>query len=211
MVFRLDETYHFPDPSLAEDDGLLAIGGDLHEQRLINAYQLGIFPWYNEDDPICWFSPHERCVLFPTEFHKSRSLKKRMKAHDFNFTSNQAFHEVIRNCKLIERPGQDGTWINDDMVEAYTKLHETGRAHSYEIWENGNLAGGIYGVKVNHVFCGESMFSAVTDASKILLAWICDTLPYRMIDCQVPNPHLMSLGARMISRSEFMKELHTKP
>jgi leucyl/phenylalanyl-tRNA---protein transferase len=210
MIFELDDSYRFPDPSLAEEDGLLAIGGDLSEQRLINAYHLGIFPWYNEEDPICWYAPHERCVIKPAEFHLTKSLSKFMRMNGFEFTQNKVFHEVIHSCKIISRKGQDGTWINDDMIAAYIKLHKAGWAHSFEIWKNGALAGGIYGVRINHVFCGESMFSNISNASKALMAWICGSDIFRLIDCQVPNPHLISLGAKMISRNEFMNFLNDK-
>jgi len=207
MIFRLNDSYDFPEPSYAEPDGLLAIGGDLDPGRLINAYQLGIFPWYNENEPICWFSPHERCVIYPENFHRSKSMDKFLRKFKPSFTMDTAFVEVIRSCQIIERKDQDGTWINNDMVEAYTKLFKLGWAHSFEIWIDGQLAGGLYGVCINQVLCGESMFSKISNASKALMAWICQSKNYSLIDCQVPNPHLLSLGANLISRDEFMKIL----
>jgi leucyl/phenylalanyl-tRNA--protein transferase len=205
MIFRLDERLLFPDPALAEDDGLLAIGGDLSTERLILAYQNGIFPWYSEDEPILWFSPHERFVLYPDELKVSKSMQRVLKSNRFNITINKAFEAVIAACSKAPRPGQDGTWITADMQAAYITLNNKGHAHSVEVWEKGELVGGLYGVQINNVFCGESMFSKVSNASKAALIYLCKSGKYNLIDCQVHTPHLESMGARMISRAEYGK------
>jgi len=207
MIFRLDERLIFPDPALAEDDGLLAVGGDLSAQRLLLAYENGIFPWYSEDDPILWYSPHERFVLHPERLKISKSMRQVLRSGKFNVTINTCFNEVIEACSAVERPGQDGTWINADMKAAYNRLHRLGRAHSVEVWKQGELAGGFYGVQVNSVFCGESMFSRVSNASKTALVWLCQSGLYKLIDCQVYTEHLASMGAAMISREEYMRSL----
>lgn len=205
MIFRLDERLLFPDPALAEDDGLLAIGGDLSTERLLLAYQNGVFPWYSEDEPILWFSPHERFVLYPDELKISKSMQKVLKSGRFNITINMAFEKVIAACSKAPRPGQDGTWITADMQAAYISLNEKGFAHSVEVWEGEELVGGLYGVQVNNVFCGESMFSKVSNASKAALVYLCQSGKYNLIDCQVYTQHLESMGARMISREEYMR------
>jgi leucyl/phenylalanyl-tRNA--protein transferase len=210
MVFGLDELYlAFPDPALADPDGLLAIGGDLSPERLKNAYASGIFPWFSEGDPILWFAPHERCVIFPERVKVSKSMQKVLQSGLFQITWDQAFAQVIRGCAVVDRTkqGQDGTWITDDMQEAYLKLHELGMAHSVEVWRDGQLVGGLYGVVVNKVFCGESMFSLVSNASKAALISLCRSGRFELIDCQLPNPHLMSLGAELIPRKEYLKIL----
>ena len=212
MVFRLQKNViSFPDSSLADPDGLLAVGGDLSKERLLLAYQNGIFPWFSEGDPICWFAPHERCVIFPQHLKISKSMKKVLKDQVFTITTNLAFSEVIRNCASVSRKMQDGTWITRDMRKAYTKLHESGHAHSVEVWQEGKLVGGLYGVKVNQVFCGESMFSLVSNASKAALIWLSQHPSIKMIDCQLPNEHLLSLGAEMISRAEYLELLRQEP
>ncbi|MCO5949927.1 leucyl/phenylalanyl-tRNA--protein transferase [Mucilaginibacter flavidus] len=203
MIFRLDERLLFPNPALAEDDGLLAIGGDLSTERLMLAYQNGIFPWYSEDEPILWFSPHERFVLYPDELKVSKSMQRVLKSGKFSITINNAFEAVIAACSKAPRPGQDGTWITADMQAAYIDLNKKGYAHSVEVWEKGELVGGLYGVQVNNVFCGESMFSKVSNASKAALIYLCKSGKYNLIDCQVYTPHLESMGARMISRAEY--------
>ena len=205
MIFRLDDRLLFPDPALAEDDGLLAIGGDLSVERLVLAYQNGIFPWYSEDEPILWFSPHERFVLYPAELKVSKSMQRVLKSGRFSITINKAFEAVIAACSKAPRPGQDGTWITADMQAAYIALNKKGYAHSVEVWENGELAGGLYGVQLNNVFCGESMFSKVSNASKAALIYLCQTGQYNLIDCQVYTPHLESMGARMITRAKYGK------
>lgn len=205
MIFQLDEhEVVFPHPSLAEPDGLLAIGGDLSEDRLILAYENGIFPWFSEDDPICWFSPHERCVIYPERVKISKSMRKIMSGSMFSLTMDTAFEQVIMNCAAMPRKDQDGTWITSAMQQAYIHLHHVGKAHSVEVWHHEELVGGLYGIAVDTVFCGESMFSKVSNASKAALIWLCQTQQYRLIDCQVPNDHLLSLGAEMISRARYM-------
>jgi leucyl/phenylalanyl-tRNA--protein transferase len=208
MVFRLlQNSLVFPDPALAEPDGLLAVGGDLSKERLILAYQSGIFPWFSEGDPICWFSPPERCVIFPAEVKISKSMKKILRDGTFSIKTNTAFAAVIKQCASVYREGQDGTWITTAMQDAYLRLHEAGVAHSVEVWQGDDLVGGLYGIKVNHVFCGESMFSLVSNASKAALIWLCQQPEFRLIDCQVPNDHLFSLGAQLIPRAEYLEHL----
>ena len=207
MIFRLDERLIFPDPALAEPDGLLAIDGDLSTERLLLAYRSGIFPWYSDDSPILWYSPHERFVLFPDELKVSKSMRQVLRSGKFNVTTNKAFSDVIEACSIVERIGQDGTWITDDMKTAYNQLHAEGYAHSVEVWEQDVLVGGFYGVQVGNVFCGESMFSRVSNASKTALIWLCNSGLYKLIDCQVHTEHLESMGARMIPREEYMRLL----
>jgi leucyl/phenylalanyl-tRNA--protein transferase len=208
MIFRLDkDDISFPKPELAEEDGLLAVGGDLSPERLILAYHHGIFPWYSDESPILWYSPHTRFVLFPDKIRVSKSMRKVINTGTFRFTYNENFEEVIKACAYTQRKDQPGTWINPDMQNAYIKLHESGLAHSVEAWEDKELAGGLYGVPVNKVFCGESMFSRVSNASKAALIWLCRSEKYKMIDCQVYTEHLERMGAEMISREEYMKIL----
>ena len=207
MIFRLDERLIFPDPELAEPDGLLAIEGDLSTERLLLAYQNGIFPWYSDDSPILWYSPHERFVLFPDKLKVSKSMRQVLRSGKFIITQNQCVTAVIEACSIVERIGQDGTWITDEMKIAYGLLHKNGYAHSVEVWENGKLVGGFYGVQVGSVFCGESMFSKESNASKTALVWLCQSGLYNLIDCQVYTDHLESMGAQMISREEYMAML----
>jgi len=208
MLFQLrKDIIAFPDPALAEDDGLLAIGGDLSVERLQLAYASGIFPWYSEEDPILWYAPPERCVLFPDKVKISKSMKSLLRRGIFTVTVNKAFTAVIQNCATIHRPGQDGTWIHKDMQRAYVALHKQGIAKSIEVWKENELAGGIYGIEMNDVFCGESMFSRETNASKVAMIALCKQMNYKLIDCQIPNPHLMSMGAEMISREDYMRYL----
>ena len=209
MIFRLDERLLFPDPALAEDDGLLALGGDLSVERLLLAYQNGIFPWYSDDSPILWYAPHERFVLYPEKLKVSKSMRSVLRSDKFTITTNTCFNGVIEACSIVDREGQDGTWITNDMKAAYNTLHECGHAHSVEVWAQGELVGGIYGVKVNSVFCGESMFSLLSNASKAALTWLCQSGDYTLIDCQVHTDHLESMGAEMISREEYMNLLST--
>jgi leucyl/phenylalanyl-tRNA--protein transferase len=206
MIFRLDHRLIFPDPSLAEPDGLLAVGGDLSTERLLLAYQNGIFPWYSDDTPILWYAPHERMVLFPEEVKFSKSMRRVLRSNKFTITVNQCFEQVIAACSAIPREGQDGTWITDEMMAAYIELHWLGYAHSVEVWQQGNLVGGLYGVKVNGIFCGESMFSLVSNTSKIAMIHLC-SMDYELIDCQLPTEHLASMGARLISREQYMELL----
>jgi len=210
-VFFLSERKVFPSPDLARKDGLLAIGGDLSEERLILAYQLGIFPWFSDDSPILWWSPDPRLVLFPNELHISKRLKRTIKKCTFEVSFDKAFKEVIEFCAKIKRKGQDGTWIGKEMMEAYLNLYYSGFAHSVECWQNGNLVGGLYGVSLGRVFFGESMFSKVTDASKVALITLVQKIKkwdFKFIDCQVTTSHLMSLGAREIPRKKFLRILN---
>jgi leucyl/phenylalanyl-tRNA--protein transferase len=208
MIFRLDDRLLFPNPSLAEEDGLLAIGGDLSTARLLLAYQNGIFPWYSDDDPILWYSPHERFVLYPPELKVSKSMRQVLRSGKFTVTTNTCFSDVVTACSSVIREGQDGTWITDDMKAAYAKLHREGHAHSVEVWQDDALVGGLYGVHAGDVFCGESMFSLASNASKTALIWLCNTGKYALIDCQVYTEHLESMGARMIPRQEYINVLH---
>ena len=195
--------------ALTEPDGLLAAGGDLSAERLINAYQHGIFPWFSEGDPILWWSPDPRCVLHPDKIRISRSLKKTLKKHPFEIRMDTAFADVIQAC-AAPRASQDGTWITADMFDAYVNLHKLGYAHSIECWQDDELVGGLYGIAIGKVFFGESMFSKKADASKIALVYLCDYLiqqGFKLIDSQVHTPHLESMGAEMISRSDFEKKV----
>lgn len=203
MFFQLaDSNLSFPNPALAEEDGLLAIGGDLSLERLLLAYSNGIFPWFSEDDPILWYSPHQRCVIYPIRIKVSKSMKKILKENVFEVTVNTAFEAVIKNCADTPRIGQDGTWITNEMQNAYINLHKKGFAHSVEVWLDKKLVGGLYGIKINRVFCGESMFSHVSNASKTALIYLSKT-DLDLIDCQLPNDHLMSMGAEMIQRELY--------
>lgn len=207
VIFRLNKELIFPDPTLAEEDGLLAVGGDLRPKRLMLAYQHGIFPWYSDDTPILWYSPHERFVLFPEKIKITRSMRQFMKKPEVEIRMNTNFEAVIKNCETIKREGQDGTWITDDMRKAYIKLHTLGHAHSIETYINDELVGGLYGVQTGHVFCGESMFSNAPNASKAALIWLCTTQGFKLIDCQVHTPHLESMGAEFIKREEYVDML----
>lgn len=211
MFYQLSDTeIWFPKPGLADEDGLLAVGGDLSPERLMLAYQNGIFPWYSDDTPILWYSPHQRFVLFPNKLKVSSSMRKVLKHGQFNITFDQAFSDVIQSCAHISRDGDLGTWITSDMQKAYILLHKFGYAHSIEVWENDTLVGGLYGVIVNNVFCGESMFSKVSNASKVALTWLCKNKAFLIIDCQVHTNHLESLGAEFISRSEYLELLNVE-
>lgn len=201
----------FPPVESAAPDGLLAYGGDLSPDRLLLAYRSGIFPWYSASDPILWWSPDPRLVLFVDEFILRKSLKKRMKHFEIRYDT--AFKQVMHECGSIPREGQKGSWIIPEMIEAYTILFDRGYAHSIEAWQDGKLVGGLYGVVIGRVFFGESMFSKVRDASKAAFATLVDRLKaegFEMIDCQVASPHLISLGAREISRTEFLDHLKNK-
>ena len=207
MIFRLDKRLLFPDPVLAEPDGLLAVGGDLSTERLLLAYSNGIFPWYDDESPILWYSPPERFVLYPEELKVSKSMRQVLRSGRFSVTSNQCFEKVISACSSVPREGQDGTWITGEMKAAYIGLHHKGYAHSIEVWEQDNLAGGLYGVPVGKVFCGESMFNLAPNASKTALIHLCNSGAYNLIDCQVHTNHLESMGARLISREEYLAAL----
>ncbi|MEJ7556850.1 MAG: leucyl/phenylalanyl-tRNA--protein transferase [Pedobacter sp.] len=208
MVFRLpDDEVVFPNPELADADGFLAVGGDLSVDRLLLAYENGIFPWFSEEDPICWYAPHERCVIYPEKVKVSKSMKKIVNSGDFTFTVNQAFEAVIANCANVGRKDQPGTWITEEMQVAYTALHRQGYALSVEVWKSNSLVGGLYGVVRGDVFCGESMFSLESNASKSALIFLCQSGQFKLIDCQLPNDHLLSMGAEMISREKYMQLL----
>lgn len=210
MIFRLEEDLiAFPPPELAEEDGLLAVGGGLEPERVMLAYRMGIFPWYSDETPILWYSPHERFVLFPLKIRISKSMRQLLKSGKFSVTENRAFEEVISSCASACRKDQDGTWITTDMKEAYISLHKLGHAHSVEVWYEGKLCGGLYGVSVGDTFCGESMFSRMSNASKTALVWLCSNKTYTMIDCQVYSEHLESMGAELISRDEYLKYLRS--
>ncbi len=199
------------DQALDNPPGLLAAGGDLSPARLINAYQHGIFPWYSDDQPILWWSPAPRCVIYPQNVHASRRLRRRFNQGQFSLTADRAFAQVIEACAGPRRD-HDGTWITEEMKQAYIHLYELGIAHSVEVWADGELAGGIYGLALGRVFFGESMFSQQRDASKIALVALCRQLQqwdYTLLDCQIANPHLLSMGAEDISRVEFNRYLKT--
>ena len=202
MVFLLNDSLVFPDPNRADEDGLLAIGGDLSAERLILAYQQGIFPWYSEGEPILWYSPHERFVIYSDEIHISRSMERLIRSDKYRITWDQAFTQVITQCSAIKRQGQKGTWITADMIDAYVALHERGIAHSVEVWQGDILAGGLYGVESGSVFSGESMFSLMPNTSKMALIYICQR-GYKLIDCQLHTAHLSSMGARHIDRKVY--------
>lgn len=205
-VFRLTEDLIFPPPELAEKNGLLAVGGDLSPKRLLLAYQMGIFPWFSPGEPILWWSPSPRLVLFPKEFRISRRLGRLIRQQRLQITMDTAFRSVIEACASMPRAGQEGTWITPEMIEGYVTLHELGYAHSVECWLGENLAGGLYGIALGKVFFGESMFSRESNASKVALATLVDILKQqdcRLIDCQLATRHLISLGAREIPGREF--------
>ena len=196
--------------ALPEPNGLLAAGGDLSPARLLNAYRQGIFPWYSEGNPILWWSPAPRCVLLPAEVHLSRRTRRRFNGGAYRITVNQAFEDVVQAC-AAPRPGEPGTWITAEMATAYQRMYHLGYAHSLEVWLDGELAGGIYGLLLGSVFFGESMFSGRTDGSKIALVALCrllDTSGVELMDCQIANPHLFSMGARETDRESFESELN---
>lgn len=213
--FWLDDDPEGPFPplhfALEEPNGLLAVGGDLSPQRLLNAYSHGIFPWYSEGEPILWWSPAPRAVLFPNELHIGRSLKKRIRQQPFSVTLNQEFEAVVAACAAPRKDHQsNGTWITQEMRHAYINLHQLGYAHSVECWQEGELVGGLYGIQIGQLFCGESMFTLVSDASKIALVTLLTEFragEVGMIDIQMMSPHMEQLGAREISRITFQQQL----
>lgn len=211
MIHFLNDKLWFPPASEAMDDGLLAVGGDLSTERILLAYRNGIFPWFNEDEPPVWWCPDPRFVLFPEKLKVSKSMQQLLKRNYFEFKTDTVFEEVIRNCRHIARKDQDGTWISDEVVAAYTKLHHMGIAHSAEAWLNGELVGGLYGLKMGKLFFGESMFSKISNASKyafLSYVTLLQSEGVQLIDCQVYTEHLESLGAEMITRTDFLKWLH---
>ena len=210
-MYYLTAALFFPPVSQTNATGILALGGDLSTERLLLAYKSGIFPWFEDGEPITWWSPNPRMVLFLDELIVSKSMRNILNRNIFKVTFNQNFREVISNCQNIKRNGQSGTWITNDMIDAYCKLHELGSAKSVEVWQDDELVGGLYGIDLGHVFCGESMFSTVSNASKVAFIALVNQLKtanYELLDCQVYNPHLESLGCREINRNEFMSILN---
>lgn len=200
----LTDKLEFPPISQANEYGMLCIGGDLSVERLQLAYKSGIFPWFSEGEPIVWYSPKERMVLYPDDLKVSKSMKQVLKKNVFRITENQEFEKVVFNCKNIKRNDGYGTWITDEMEQAYIDLHKLGIAKSVEVWKGEELVGGLYGVEVGNIFCGESMFSKVSNASKVAFMQLVQNNNYKLIDCQIYNDHLASLGAKEISREEFL-------
>lgn len=212
-MYFLSKELFFPPVSNANLDGILAIGGDLSTERLLLAYKSGIFPWFEEGEPIYWWSPNPRMVLFLDELVVSKSMRNILNRNIFKVTFNQNFREVISNCQKIKRKDQNGTWITQDMIEAYCKLNELGIAKSVEVWQNEELVGGLYGIDLGHIFCGESMFSIVSNASKVAFIALSNQLKsnnYKILDCQVYNEHLESLGCREIPREDFIELIISK-
>jgi leucyl/phenylalanyl-tRNA--protein transferase len=209
-VYLLSDDIAFPSPQLAAKEGLLAVGGDLSRERLLLAYQMGIFPWYSKYEPILWWSPDPRLVLYPGELRVSKSLQKTIKKNLFRVTMDQRFEAVINACAQSRTSADEGTWIVEEMVDAYCKLHEAGFAHSVEAWQNERLAGGLYGVSLVRCFFGESMFTHISNASKVAVVALAKhlrALDFDLIDCQVSTPHLLSFGAREIPRARYLNEL----
>ena len=222
-IFALNEKIEFPPVGLAERNGILAVGGDLSPQRLLLAYSLGIFPWYGSGEPLLWWSPDPRCVLFPENLHVSKRMERKLRSGNFILRSDTCFREVITSCAGIKRKHEKGTWINPDIISAYCRLHDLGWAHSIEAFIPDDspapgtgdtpvlqVAGGLYGISLGRCFFGESMFSSVSDASKaafISMVRALGALGIEIIDCQLPTPHLLSLGAEEIHRSEYMDML----
>jgi leucyl/phenylalanyl-tRNA--protein transferase len=208
--FALTSKLSFPPPRLASREGLLAVGGDLSAERLLLAYRMGIFPWYSDGEPILWWSPDPRLVLYPDEFHLSRSLEKTIRRGAVRVTMDEAFEQVIHECGRVRRDTGEGTWIVPEMVEAYCGLHRAGLAHSVEAWQGDRLAGGLYGISLGNCFFGESMFTRVNNASKVALSALVAYLKaeaFGLIDCQVTTGHLQRMGAREIPRRCYLKEL----
>ena len=205
-MYLLTDKIEFPEVNLASSDGLLAYGGDLSVDRLILAYSSGIFPWYEQGEPILWWSPDPRFVLYPNELKVSKSLQKTILKNEFQITKNKAFRDVIMSCAHTKRKGQPGTWITSEMMESYCQMHELGLAISVEVWLNTKLVGGLYGIDLgNNIFCGESMFSKASNTSKLALISLIQNNDYKLIDCQVFTDHLESLGAEEISREMFLE------
>jgi len=204
-MHHLTKNIQFPNVNEANKDGLLAIGGDLSSERLLLAYKSGIFPWFENYEPILWWSPDPRFVLFPEKLKVSKSMKQVLRNSSYVVTINKAFKDVILQCSKTKREGQKGTWISKIMINAYTKLHELGYAKSVEVWENENLVAGFYGIDLGNIFCGESMFTKMSNASKIGLITFIQNSNYKLIDCQVYTQHLESLGAEDIPRTKFLE------
>lgn len=209
-IFRLTDDLIFPPPELAGPEGLLAVGGDLKPERLLLAYKNGIFPWYSEDDPILWWSPDPRLLLYPDDLRISRSLAKTLRKGKFQVTFDTDFKSIIEACAETRGKNRDATWITDEMMDAYIRLHEMGYAHSVETWHDHILVGGLYGVSLGRAFFGESMFSAMSDASKVALVYLRDLLQrkrFDFIDCQMSTDHLLRLGAQKVEREKFLVQL----
>lgn len=203
----LSDKIEFPSYDAITKEGIIALGGDLSSQRLIYAYQKGIFPWFSEGDPIVWYCPKKRMLLFPDELKISKSMGKIIDKNEFQITENKAFEQVIHYCKNIQRKDALGTWITDEMEFAYIELYNKGVAKSIEVWKENELIGGLYGIEMNQIFCGESMFSKVSNASKLAFIHLARNKNYKIIDCQVYNNHLASLGAKEVERNVFLKLL----
>lgn len=213
MFLLNPETISFPDPAkFHPESGLFAIGGDLSPKRLKLAYEIGLFPWFNEGEEILWWCPDPRFILFPNDLIISKSMAKILKKQEFQFTENQCFKEVLIKCQKIKRKDQDGTWLSDELIESLIKLNQKNIAHSFEVWQNEKLVGGFYGLKIGKVFCGESMFSEVSNASKagFINFILKNKKKLELIDCQIHSKHLESLGAKMISKSEYLKILNNQ-
>ena len=206
-MYRLTDALLFPSPEQASAEGIVAVGGDLQPERVMLAYRKGIFPWFESDDFLLWWSPDPRMVLFPDRLKISKSMRAVLRKKQFEVTFNKAFDQVVEACAKVKRFGQNGTWITPGLMEVYSTLHIQGHAHSVEVWEEGSLVGGLYGIDLGTVFCGESMFSKSSNASKVALIFLVKELKknkYELIDCQVPTQHLASMGAEPISRTEFL-------
>ena len=209
-MYRLTDALLFPSPEQASDEGIVAVGGDLKPERVMLAYRKGIFPWFESDDFLLWWSPDPRMVLFPDQVKISKSMRAVLRKKQFEVTFNNAFDDVVEACAKVKRFGQNGTWITPGLMEVYSTLHTQGHAHSVEVWEEGVLVGGLYGIDLGTVFCGESMFSKANNASKVALISLAKELKknkYKLIDCQVPTQHLTSMGAESIPRAEFLTYL----
>jgi leucyl/phenylalanyl-tRNA--protein transferase len=206
-MYRLTDALLFPSPEQASAEGIVAVGGDLQPERVMLAYRKGIFPWFESDDFLLWWSPDPRMVLFPDQLKISKSMRTVLRKKQFEVTFNKAFDQVVEACAKVKRFGQNGTWITPGLMEVYSTLHTQGHAHSVEVWEEGSLVGGLYGIDLGTVFCGESMFSKSSNASKVALIFLVKELKknkYELIDCQVPTKHLASMGAEPISRTKFL-------
>ena len=206
-MYRLTDALLFPSPEQASAEGIVAVGGDLQPERVMLAYRKGIFPWFESDDFLLWWSPDPRMVLFPDRLKISKSMRTVLRKKQFEVTFNKAFDQVVEACAKVKRFGQNGTWITPGLMEVYSTLHTQGHAHSVEVWEEGSLVGGLYGIDLGTVFCGESMFSKSSNASKVALIFLVKELKknkYELIDCQVPTQHLASMGAVPISRTKFL-------
>lgn len=206
-MYRLTDALLFPSPEQASAEGIVAVGGDLQPERVMLAYRKGIFPWFESDDFLLWWSPDPRMVLFPDRLKVSKSMRTVLRKKQFEVTFNKAFDQVVEACAKVKRFGQNGTWITPGLIEVYSTLHTQGHAHSVEVWEEGFLVGGLYGIDLGTVFCGESMFSKSSNASKVALIYLVKELKknkYELIDCQVPTQHLASMGAEPVSRTEFL-------